>query len=229
MTSSEFSTALKQTRALMPKALRADRSRARRRIEHLLKPGDKTPGDRDVRLLAEVTARLEKSVAVKSTRFSSFPSAPINPVLPIAARQADIIAALFQAHPVVIVSGATGSGKTTQIPKMCVAAGLGRDGRIGCTQPRRIAAMTIARRISDEIGATGSVKPPRFPKCAWRRSGRGRIGCTQPRRIAPYHRPHSERDVGTAVGYKIRFSDRTADKHPDQNHDRRHSADRGPS
>ncbi len=52
----------------------------------------------------------------------------------------------------VIVSGATGSGKTTQIPKFCLAAGLGGDGRIGCTQPRRIAAISVAKRIAEELG-----------------------------------------------------------------------------
>ena len=56
------------------------------------------------------------------------------------------------AHQVVILSGETGCGKSTQIPKMCLEAGLGIAGKIGCTQPRRIAATTIARRIADELG-----------------------------------------------------------------------------
>ena len=55
-------------------------------------------------------------------------------------------------HPVVIISGETGCGKSTQIPKMCLEAGRGRRGRIGCTQPRRIAAITIAHRIAEEMG-----------------------------------------------------------------------------
>ncbi|MFH1102473.1 MAG: ATP-dependent RNA helicase HrpA, partial [Pseudomonadota bacterium] len=55
-------------------------------------------------------------------------------------------------HPVVIISGETGSGKTTQIPKFCLEAGRGIDGMIGCTQPRRIAAITISHRISEELG-----------------------------------------------------------------------------
>jgi len=53
--------------------------------------------------------------------------------------------------PVVIISGQTGSGKTTQIPKFCLAAGRGIDGKIGCTQPRRIAATMVARRIAEEL------------------------------------------------------------------------------
>lgn len=53
-----------------------------------------------------------------------------------------------------IVAGETGSGKTTQLPKMCLEAGLDRTGRIGCTQPRRVAAMSISRRVAEELGVT---------------------------------------------------------------------------
>ncbi|NIP27519.1 MAG: DEAD/DEAH box helicase, partial [Phycisphaerae bacterium] len=70
--------------------------------------------------------------------------------LPITAKKTDIIKAIKQ-HPVVIVSGETGSGKTTQLPKYCLAAGQGIGGMIGHTQPRRIAAMTVARRIAEEF------------------------------------------------------------------------------
>ena len=62
--------------------------------------------------------------------------------LPICARRAEIIAAL-RVHQVVVVAGETGSGKTTQLPKMCLDAGLGVRGRIGCTQPRRVAALSV--------------------------------------------------------------------------------------
>ncbi len=73
--------------------------------------------------------------------------------LPITAKKTDIVGAIRK-HPVVIISGDTGSGKSTQIPKMCLAAGRGIDGKIACTQPRRIAATTIAARIADELGET---------------------------------------------------------------------------
>ena len=73
--------------------------------------------------------------------------------LPISERAPEIIAAL-QKHQVVVIAGETGSGKTTQIPKMCVAAGLGQRGKIGCTQPRRIAALSVSKRIAEEVGAT---------------------------------------------------------------------------
>ncbi len=59
--------------------------------------------------------------------------------------------ATIQAHPVVILAGETGSGKTTQIPKMCLAAGRGIHGKIACTQPRRVAALSISKRVAEEL------------------------------------------------------------------------------
>ncbi|MBN1547458.1 MAG: ATP-dependent RNA helicase HrpA [Syntrophaceae bacterium] len=74
-----------------------------------------------------------------------------SPSLPIAQKSKDILKAIRE-HQVVIVCGETGSGKSTQIPKICLAAGRGKSGRIACTQPRRIAAINIAHRIAEEIG-----------------------------------------------------------------------------
>jgi ATP-dependent helicase HrpA len=81
--------------------------------------------------------------------------APIEypPQLPVSARREDIAAAIRD-HQVVIVAGETGSGKTTQIPKIALDLGRGRDGQIGHTQPRRIAARTVAERIAEELGTT---------------------------------------------------------------------------
>ena len=74
------------------------------------------------------------------------------PDLPVSARRDDILAALQQ-HRVLIVCGETGSGKTTQIPKMCLEARRADRGKlIGRTQPRRIAARTVAARIAQELG-----------------------------------------------------------------------------
>ncbi len=73
------------------------------------------------------------------------------PELPISVRAEEIVATI-QAHPVVILAGETGSGKTTQIPKMCLAAGCGTQGRIACTQPRRVAALSVSRRVAEELG-----------------------------------------------------------------------------
>jgi ATP-dependent helicase HrpA len=72
------------------------------------------------------------------------------PDLPITARVIDIANAI-DAHPVIIVAGETGSGKTTQLPKICLAIGRGVHGQIGCTQPRRIAATSVAARVAQEL------------------------------------------------------------------------------
>jgi len=74
------------------------------------------------------------------------------PDLPVTARRGDILAALA-ANRIVILCGETGSGKTTQIPKMCLETGLRPGKLIGCTQPRRIAARTVATRIAQELGS----------------------------------------------------------------------------
>ncbi|AHF93175.1 ATP-dependent helicase [Opitutaceae bacterium TAV5] len=73
------------------------------------------------------------------------------PELPISSRAGEIVDLIGQ-HPVLILAGETGSGKTTQIPKMCLAAGRGRAGLIACTQPRRVAALSVSRRVAEELG-----------------------------------------------------------------------------
>lgn len=86
---------------------------------------------------------------------------PVDPVitypadLPIVDKRAEIIQAIRK-NQVVVITGDTGSGKTTQIPKMCLEAGRGRTGKIGCTQPRRVAAVSVARRVAEELGDAGS-------------------------------------------------------------------------
>ncbi len=70
--------------------------------------------------------------------------------LPISTR-ADEIVDLLGKHQVIILAGETGSGKTTQIPKMCLAAGRGTRGQIACTQPRRVAALSVSRRVAEEL------------------------------------------------------------------------------
>lgn len=71
------------------------------------------------------------------------------PELPISGRAEEIVSAL-QNHQVIVLAGETGSGKTTQIPKLCLAAGRGKRGRIACTQPRRVAALSVSRRVAEE-------------------------------------------------------------------------------
>ncbi len=76
--------------------------------------------------------------------------------LPISARKDEIVSTI-QNHRVVVIAGDTGSGKTTQIPKMCLDAGRGKTRLIGCTQPRRIAAVAVAERVADELGTAEMV------------------------------------------------------------------------
>ena len=71
--------------------------------------------------------------------------------LPVSARRDDIAQAIME-NQVVIIAGETGSGKTTQIPKICLELGRGVRGMIGHTQPRRLAARTVAERIANELG-----------------------------------------------------------------------------
>src|SRR5436189_4800933 len=72
------------------------------------------------------------------------------PELPVSQRRDDIAAAIRD-HQVDIVAGETGSGKTTQLPKICLELGRGRQGLIGHTQPRRIAARSVAERIASDL------------------------------------------------------------------------------
>ncbi|WP_159813448.1 ATP-dependent RNA helicase HrpA [Actinomyces sp. zg328] len=86
-----------------------------------------------------------------SERAASVPEIVYPDELPVTARRAEIAEAI-QRNQVVIVAGETGSGKTTQIPKICLELGRGITGMIGHTQPRRIAARSVAERIADELG-----------------------------------------------------------------------------
>ncbi|HSC98648.1 MAG TPA: ATP-dependent RNA helicase HrpA [Casimicrobiaceae bacterium] len=102
---------------------------------------------------AKIGADVDRAVAVRAARAASKPRFVYPRELPVSARAADIAKAI-RAHPVVIVSGETGSGKTTQLPKICLDAGRGERGLIGHTQPRRIAARAVASRIAQELGTT---------------------------------------------------------------------------
>jgi len=98
---------------------------------------------------------LKRIAGISSTRYRSrkqnAPAVRFPQNLPIIAKKRDIVECIKN-HQVTIITGETGSGKTTQIPKMCLAAGLGLRGMIGLTQPRRLAAVSIAQRIASELG-----------------------------------------------------------------------------
>ncbi|MGL4304987.1 MAG: ATP-dependent RNA helicase HrpA [Mycobacteriaceae bacterium] len=98
---------------------------------------------------------IDTAVANIQARTAAVPLISYPKELPVSAAK-DVIAATIQAHQVVIIAGETGSGKTTQIPKICLELGRGIKGLIGHTQPRRLAARTVAERIAEELGTTVS-------------------------------------------------------------------------
>ncbi len=93
---------------------------------------------------------LQRSQAQRQQRAARPIAITMDEALPIA-REAEQISALIRSHQVVVIAGETGSGKTTQLPKLCLAAGRGEAGMIGCTQPRRIAARAVAARVAEEL------------------------------------------------------------------------------
>ena len=120
-----------------------DAARLGRRLKNLR--GNAAP--EKVQQLAEQVAVAEALIA---TRQAALPTITY-PDLPVSQRR-DEIAKAINEHQVVVVAGETGSGKTTQLPKICLELGRGIRGTIGHTQPRRLAARTVAARIADELG-----------------------------------------------------------------------------
>ncbi|MFE6482661.1 ATP-dependent RNA helicase HrpA [Streptomyces sp. NPDC057757] len=101
-------------------------------------------------VLAEIDAEATRAEARMAERRDRVPAISYPEQLPVSQKKDDIAAAIRD-HQVVIVAGETGSGKTTQIPKICMELGRGVRGMIGHTQPRRIAARTVAERVADEL------------------------------------------------------------------------------
>ncbi|HEY6984537.1 MAG TPA: helicase-related protein, partial [Rhodanobacteraceae bacterium] len=97
-------------------------------------------------------ADIERSTSRRSARAQRVPEIRLDDSLPISAK-ADEIVRMIREKQVVVLAGETGSGKTTQLPKLCLAAGRGTAGMIGCTQPRRIAARAVARRVASELAS----------------------------------------------------------------------------
>ncbi|OGT88673.1 MAG: ATP-dependent RNA helicase HrpA [Gammaproteobacteria bacterium RIFOXYD12_FULL_61_37] len=116
--------------------------------------------------LSKLLADLETSRALAAQRRALVQEVNFPEGLPISARREEI-AELIRQHQVIVLCGETGSGKSTQLPKLCLRLGRGVFGRVGHTQPRRIAARSLAARIAEEL----------------------------------------ETELGTAVGYKVRFKD----------------------
>jgi ATP-dependent helicase HrpA len=144
----ERAASLGALRARLDEVTIADARRLRRRIDAARREGD--PGRR-----AAAEARLDAAVAEAERRLErrrlAVPDIRYPEELPVSQRR-DEIAAAIRDHQVVIVAGETGSGKTTQLPKICLELGRGVRGVIGHTQPRRLAARTVAERIAAELG-----------------------------------------------------------------------------
>jgi ATP-dependent helicase HrpA len=156
-----------ELRARLPALMLRDQHRLGQMIGRAAATRD--PGSRE-HALAAILADVEAADARMAVRRHAVPQLWYPPELPVSQRRAEIAAAIAD-HQVVIIAGETGSGKTTQLPKICLELGRGVAGQIGHTQPRRIAARTVAERIAEELR-------------------------TEP---------------GTAVGYKVRFTDTSSD------------------
>ena len=132
----------------LPGLMLRDQRRLGRRAEQAAALADS--GARE-QALDRVLAEVETATAQTEARRASVPVLRYPPELPVSQRK-DEIAAAIRDHQVVIIAGETGSGKTTQLPKICLELGRGVTGQIGHTQPRRIAARTVAERIASELG-----------------------------------------------------------------------------
>jgi ATP-dependent helicase HrpA len=107
---------------------------------------------------AKLARDIQASAAARAERAAMVPRIALDEALPITQR-ADEITRLLREHPVLVIAGETGSGKTTQLPKLCLAAGRGVAGMIGCTQPRRLAARAMAHRVASELGGERNDRP----------------------------------------------------------------------
>lgn len=139
---------IEELKTLLPQCLLPDWVRLGRRLARLLRD-QHHPDQRDA-LLERLLQQVRASIALREERRRNLPRISYPPDLPITTRKDEIVSAI-RSHQVVVIAGETGSGKTTQIPKMCLEAGLGIEAMIGCTQPRRVAALSISRRIAEEL------------------------------------------------------------------------------
>src|ERR687898_3053066 len=120
-----------------------DEHRLRRRLQRLRRHPDE-------RARAKLEADVERAEARVAKRRAAVPAVSYPPELPVSGRREDLLEAIRD-NQVVVVAGETGSGKTTQIPKLCLELGRGVRGTIAHTQPRRLAARTVAERIAEEL------------------------------------------------------------------------------
>lgn len=141
----------KALQAQLPACMSQDRHPLQAQINKLFRYGNPNLEQAAVTaVFQKIQYKIERSQKLALNRKASVPTVSYPEELPITGKREDILA-LVKAHPVVIVAGETGSGKTTQLPKICLEAGRGVNGLIAHTQPRRIAARTVASRIAEEL------------------------------------------------------------------------------
>ena len=162
-----MTASLAELRARLPELMLRDQRQLAARIGRAASQRDPAARGRAVAGLADQVATAERRI---EARRSIVPVVTYPAELPVSQRKAELAAAIRD-HQVVIIAGETGSGKTTQLPKICLELGRGIKGQIGHTQPRRIAARTVADRIAAELNT----------------------------------------ELGTVVGYKVRFADTASD------------------
>jgi len=150
MNSTSFSTAAAALEQSLSSCLLADRVRLSKRLGHLRSTAGRRRPASLRRDLEQMEQQARQSRQARQQREGRVPAIAYPADLPITTWKDEIVRAVSQ-HPVVIIAGDTGSGKTTQIPKMCLEAGLGRQARIACTQPRRVAALSLSRRLAEEL------------------------------------------------------------------------------
>jgi ATP-dependent helicase HrpA len=142
-------TALLALREQLPLTRLADRHKLARELDRLF--ARKSHGPEFESAVQALSRQVETSRAAVERLRSMSLRLDFDPALPITAHREDIAKALAE-HQLIVVCGATGSGKTTQLPKLCIEAGRGAFGLIGHTQPRRIAARALANRLAQELG-----------------------------------------------------------------------------
>ncbi|MFI0454069.1 ATP-dependent RNA helicase HrpA [Actinomadura sp. 6N118] len=138
---------LADLRARLPELMLRDQHRLRRRIDGTQKMRDAKRRDK---ITGEIAADIDAAERRVARRRAAMPAITYPPELPVSQKRDDLLAAIRD-HQIVIVAGETGSGKTTQLPKICLELGRGIHGAIGHTQPRRLAARTVADRIAEEL------------------------------------------------------------------------------
>jgi ATP-dependent helicase HrpA len=137
-----MATAVSDLRTRLEPLTVRDRARLARRLQGRLDDGALAALERDLAAAEERLARRRAAVPARIV----YPE-----TLPVSARR-DEIASAIRDHQVVVIAGETGSGKTTQLPKICLELGRGVRGLIGHTQPRRLAARSVAERVAEELG-----------------------------------------------------------------------------